>query len=33
MMKVGIHYERREHLVGNVDIVTTFDKQVKVAAN
>lgn len=33
VMKVGIHYERREHLVGNVDIVTTFDKQVKVAAN
>lgn len=33
MMKVGIHYERREHLVGNVDIVTTFDKQIKVAAN
>jgi len=33
VMKVGINYERREHLVGNVDIVAIFDKHVEVAAN
>ncbi len=33
VMKVGINYERREHLVGNVDIVTTFDKEIEVAVN
>jgi len=33
MLKVGINYERREHLVGNIDIVATFDKQIEVAAN
>ena len=33
MLKVGINYERREHLVGNIDIVAIFDKQVEVAAN
>ena len=33
VLKVSIKYERREHLVGNVDIVATFDKQVEVAAN
>jgi competence protein ComGC len=33
VLKVAIKYERREHLVGNVDIVATFDKQVEVAAN
>ena len=32
-MKVGISYERREHLVGNVDIVAIFDKQVEVTGN
>jgi 5,10-methylene-tetrahydrofolate dehydrogenase/methenyl tetrahydrofolate cyclohydrolase len=33
VMKVGINYERREHLVGNVDIVAIFDKHIEVAAN
>jgi len=33
VMKVGINYERREHLVGNVDIVAIFDKHVEVVAN
>jgi hypothetical protein len=32
-LKIGINYERREHLVGNVDIVATFDKQVEVVAH
>ena len=32
-MKVGINYERRKHLIGNVDIVTIFDKEIEVAAN
>ena len=32
-MKVGISYERREHLVGNVDIVAIFEKQVEVTGN
>jgi hypothetical protein len=33
VLKVGINYERREHLIGNVDVVTTFDKHVEVVAN
>jgi septum formation topological specificity factor MinE len=33
VLKVGINYERREHLVGNIDIVATFDKQIEVVAN
>jgi len=33
VLKVSINYERREHLVGNVDVVTTFEKQVEVVAN
>lgn len=33
VLTVSINYERREHLVGNVDVVTTFDKQVEVVAN
>jgi len=33
VLKVSINYERREHLVGNVDVVTTFDKLVEVVAN
>jgi competence protein ComGC len=33
VLKVGINYERREHLVGNVDIVAIFDKQVEVVAH
>jgi len=32
-LKVGIHYERREHLMSNIDVVGTFDKQVEVVAN
>jgi len=30
MMSIGIAYERREHLVGNIDVVASFDKQVEV---
>ena len=33
VLKVSINYERREHLIGNVDVVTTFDKQVEMVAN
>jgi len=33
VLTVSINYERREHLVGNVDVVTTFDRQVEVVAN
>ena len=33
VLRVSIDYERREHLVGNVDVVTTFAKQVEVVAN
>ena len=33
VLKVSINYERREHLFGNVDVVTTFDRQVEVVAN
>lgn len=33
VMKIGIAYERREHLVANIDIVARFDKQVTVGAN
>lgn len=33
VLTVSINYERREHLVANVDVVTTFDKQVEVVAN
>ena len=29
-MIISIHYERREHLVANVDVVGVFDKQVEV---
>ena len=32
-MKVGITYERREHLISNIDVVATFDKQVEVSGN
>ena len=32
-LKVSINYERREHLVGNIDVITTFDKLVEVVAN
>lgn len=27
---IGISYERREHIIGNIDVVTMFDKQVAV---
>ena len=33
VLKMSIDYERREHLVGNVDVVTTFNKEVEVVAN
>jgi len=33
VQKIGIHYERREHLVGNVDIIAIFDKQIEVVAH
>ena len=33
VLKVSINYERREHLIGNVDVVTTFNKEVEVVAN
>ena len=33
VLTVSINYERREHLVANVDVVTTFDRQVEVVAN
>jgi len=29
-VNVSIQYERREHLVGNLDVVAMFDKQVEV---
>jgi len=33
VLHVSINYERREHLISNVDVVTTFEKQVQVVAN
>ncbi len=33
VMTVGIKYERREHLIANVDIVAKFDKEIKVLAH
>ena len=33
VLKVSIEYERREHLIGNVDVIATFDKEVQVVAN
>lgn len=33
VLTVSINYERRRHLLGNVDVVTIFDKQVEVVAN
>ncbi|WP_455234442.1 DUF4845 domain-containing protein [Thiogranum longum] len=32
-MKVSIQYERREHLVGNIDVVAVFEKSVEVSGN
>jgi Tfp pilus assembly major pilin PilA len=33
ILTVSIDYERRQHLMGNVDVVATFDKKVEVAAH
>jgi hypothetical protein len=33
VLKVAINYERREHLIGNVDVVAIFDKQIEVVAH
>ena len=33
VLTVSIKYERREHLIGNIEVVATFDKQVEVVAN
>jgi len=33
VLKVSISYERREHLLSNIDVVASFDKQVEVVAN
>ena len=33
VLRVGIKYERREHLMGNVEVVVTFDKQIEVPAH
>ena len=29
-LSIGFKYERREHLISNIDVVGTFDKQVEV---
>ena len=33
VMTISIAYERRESLLGNVDVVASFEKQVEVVAN
>ncbi len=33
VLRVSVNYERREHMIGNIDVVATFDKQVEVVAN
>jgi len=33
VLKVAINYERREHLIGNVDVVAIFDKQIEIVAH
>jgi hypothetical protein len=33
ILTVSIEYERREHLVSNLDVVATFDKKIEVVAN
>lgn len=33
ILTVSIDYERREHLISNIDIVATFDKKIEVVAN
>ena len=32
-LTVSIEYERREHVISNIDVVTTFEKQVEVIAH
>jgi len=33
VLKVSINYERREHVIGNIDVITTFEKKIEVVAN
>ncbi|MFQ5642447.1 MAG: DUF4845 domain-containing protein [Thiogranum sp.] len=33
VLTVSIDYERREHLISNIDVVTVFEKKVEVVAN
>jgi len=33
VLVVSIDYERREHLISNIDVVAKFDKKVEVVAN
>ena len=33
VLTISIKYERREHLMGNIEVIATFDKQVEVVAN
>jgi hypothetical protein len=33
ILTVSIEYERREHLISNIDVVGKFDKKVEVVAN
>jgi regulator of protease activity HflC (stomatin/prohibitin superfamily) len=33
ILTVSIDYERREHLISNIDVVAKFDKKVEVVAN
>ena len=30
ILKVGFSYERRQHLISNIDVVASFDKHVEV---
>ncbi len=32
-LNISIQYERREHLISNIDVVATFDKNIEVVAN
>jgi hypothetical protein len=29
-LKVGFNYDRREHLISNIDVIATFDKHIEV---
>lgn len=33
ILTVSIGYERREHLISNIDVVAVFDKKIEVVAN